>query len=339
MIKKERNKKIFIIILISLLIIILLTYFIIFKPKLNINDAESNNNIGELKELTDNSMFTIYLDGKKYTGSLTWPEGAIYQKAECENEEGEIMPSILTFGESKRKAYVKNVEQTVYCYLYFTTNSTDPDPEPTPEPNPEPSPNPNPEPSEPAPTCNILVTSSGVTLNTNNATSWYLSTSSTTSPSYTTSTQTKAFASGTYYGYVKNSSGITGTCTLEMYKATQHGCTASSSSTSGGGYGNCRWILYKCSGTQVGTAPGNCEPGKSTYNADFCKKGGFPNPSTGDYGICTCDSYPEITTYTCSNGQTCTTSGCCASMFCGSDPCRSGYKSVEPDSYTRYCYK
>ncbi len=188
----------------------------------------------------------------------------------------------------------------------------------------------------PAPTCHFeIITSgsaSGVKLVHENASSWYVSQSQTNNPKYGMEESYPSVTVGSYYGYVMNNSGKTGTCTIEIvnpqtyscsvtdtknqsgkcsvttYSDTRHQCIQTGSSTSGGDQ-TCTMNVYDCNGTFKQSYP--CASPNQSFN--YCSGGAGEGK-----GTCTCTTSPVITTYQCENGSSCTTSGCCSSYMCGS---------------------
>ncbi len=198
---------------------------------------------------------------------------------------------------------------------------------------------------QPAPTCTLIVDSSGVVLNkSENSTSYGIVKDSKT-PDYNSQTRVNELSTGTYYGYVMNSSGITGTCQLEMYQAYVHACEQTNSYIEGGiercnittascecDYGNKRWSYS--SGTYSDTCPPIGTDPQIDCPPEYLR-------SCGSYVYaCECGIYGGSTVYECSNGKTCGSPGCCTSLPCSVDSCPSGYTTLTIEDITKvFCYK
>ncbi len=161
---------------------------------------------------------------------------------------------------------------------------------------------PDPGSSEPAPSCTISVTSSGVTLNPIDATEYGLVKNS-SSPDYNNTTSL-GLSTGEFYGYVKNSAG-TGSCRVSIVYTNQ--------GNSGSDYYT--WTESTC--TQTGTT--------SIYNC--CK----PATSSGS----TCPSgYSKVGSYCAKNGTSPTTCPYGTTFSDSVNLCRSYTSFVCPDGYS-----
>lgn len=282
----------------------------------------------ELKELTDSKTFAIYLDGEEYTASPIWPEDATFEKAECQNEKGDIVTGVLTFNESENKAYLNNITQTTYCYLYFTTKT------------------------QVAPTCTLSVSNSEVTIIPSNAEEYGLVSDiigipySSIAKTYNSKTTLSLETNKSFFGLVKNSVGE-GYCAINVVELAMEKGTCSYSSTVNSGSGGeticslstgtctCRpdnhygvddfkvSIVDDCSSYIDSNCPGSC-----IYNPDY------PKP---DYLQCRCTSTSQGG-YVCSNDNSSYSSQteCEEKCVFGETSCSSGTQISTSNGI--YCY-
>ncbi len=129
-----------------------------------------------------------------------------------------------------------------------------------------------------------------------------------------------------------------------MYQAKVNACTQTNTHTEGEVCGYTATMeICSCNGsTPVWTIttehPNSCPSYSQTRPTPKC-------PDQGSYcgyyiSYCSYGCYGGTTIYECSNGQTCGAEGCCASMPCSVDSCKSGYTTLTMQSILGvYCYK
>lgn len=299
-----------------------------------------------LKESINYENFAIFIQKDKgsseyipYKDSTKWPNDYDFNNtlSYCINVDGEKVENILSFNDSERKVYVKNIKEAVYCNIYFDIHNP-----------------------IPLPTCSfrILGGAYGVELVTENADSWYYSTTPTDNPDYGTRYYVPSLTTSKYYGYVKNATG-TGTCVLDAYQASEIKCTSTLTTSkcqqedSYTGpctmtHSPCNWHTGQTTYSQVSSCPFLPSPG------DQCSSGSgtdlwYDTCSCSTYYKCsdgsTCESYgccenKNCSSYSCSDGNTYTNEEDCTSKSCGIEECKDGYeKYVINAEHVIFCHK
>ena len=112
-------------ILVIILVVIEITAtYLMYKSSIN---REVKLDDVELKEIDSKSSMAMIMveteEGKyiEYTKEPTWPKEYNFnsEKSVCISEKGEEVKGILTFDEEENKAYVNDIKEGTYCYLYF----------------------------------------------------------------------------------------------------------------------------------------------------------------------------------------------------------------------------
>ena len=229
------------------------------------------------------------------------------------------------------------------------------------------------------PTCTFSVATSGITLNRSDnvqVNSYGLNTSTTAEYN---STSTKALATGTYYGHVKDNAGNTGSCQVSIggtkidhyVKKTKtcaytnttasgsysvgHACTTSTCGNNGcsctvSGASGSYSVSHACTTSTCGNNGCSCKTTASgVYKVDHACTTAQCNMrpcscSTVNTGSCTCKhKYPfspaDYFSGTCSNGSCICSQGSVSSSSCGTKKVASGTYSTTHACTTSTCSK
>ena len=109
-------------ILVIILVIIEITAtYLMYKSSINKEVKLDDVELKEIDSKSSMAMIMVETEEGEYTKEPTWPKEYNFnsEKSVCISEKGEEVKGILTFDEEENKAYVNDIKEGTYCYLYF----------------------------------------------------------------------------------------------------------------------------------------------------------------------------------------------------------------------------